>query len=200
MTSFIRQRRQSSEDKGDLLSLLLHARDADDGRRMTDRQVRDEAMTLFLAGHETTVNLIGNGMLALLRNPDQWARLTADPSLAKSGVEEALRYDSPVQLTARWILEDMEFAGYSLKRGEQIATLLGAANRDPAVFVDPNRFDIERDNAGKHLAFSGGRHFCLGAALARAALASDSCRARVASCAWESAARLAWVALLATAR
>jgi cytochrome P450 len=105
-------------------------------------------------------------MLALLRHPDQLARLKADPSLIRTAIEELLRYDSPVQMTARWVLEDMDFNGQTLKKGQQVATMLGAANRDPDQFADPGALDITRED-NHHLAFGSGIHYCVGAPLAR---------------------------------
>jgi cytochrome P450 len=123
---------------------------------------------VLVAGFETTVNLLGNGIRMLLDAPEHLDALRQRPDLWPNAVEEILRLESPVQLTARVALNDVELAGRRIKRGEFVIVYLGAANRDPEVFPDPHRFDIERPNAGKHLAFSGGRHFCLGAALARA--------------------------------
>ena len=122
---------------------------------------------MLAAGFETTVNLLGNGIRLLLHHPDQLEILAADPSLWPGAVEEILRLDSPVQLTARVARTDSVVGGATVRRGEVVVIYLAAANRDPAVFDDPQRFDVRRTNAGKHLAFSGGRHFCLGAALAR---------------------------------
>jgi cytochrome P450 len=123
---------------------------------------------VLAAGFETTVNLLGNGIRMLLDAPEHLRTLRQRPQLWAGAVEEILRLESPVQLTARVALNDTEVAGRTVKAGELLIVYVAAANRDPAVFTEPNRFDIERDNAGKHLAFSGGRHFCLGAALARA--------------------------------
>ena len=148
----------------DLLSALV-AVEAE-GDRLTEDELIAMCILLLVAGHETTVNLIGNGTLALLRNPEQFARLHEDPSLIKSTVEELLRYDSPVQLTARWVMEDMEFNGHQMKKGQQLATLFGSANRDPERFTDPDQLDIARED-NHHLAFGNGIHFCLGAPLAR---------------------------------
>jgi unspecific monooxygenase len=124
---------------------------------------------LLVAGHETTVNLIANGTLALLRSPDQLAWFRANPDSAPAVVEELLRYDPPVQLSARVALEDAEVAGQRIRRGEGVMLLLGAANRDPDVFADPDRLDVTRwvTETPRHLAFGQGIHFCLGAPLAR---------------------------------
>ena len=123
---------------------------------------------VLAAGFETTVNLLGNGIRMFLDAPEQLDTLRQRPELWPNAVEEILRLDSPVQLTARLALNDVELAGTRISRGELVLVYLAAANHDPSVFPDPHRFDIERSNAGRHLAFSGGRHFCLGAALARA--------------------------------
>ena len=149
----------------DLLSQLVHVEA--DGARLDDVELRSTAGLLLAAGFETTVNLLGNGARLLVRSPDQLALLRADPSRWPDAVEEVLRYDSPVQVTGRMALRDTEVAGVPVARGRHVTTLLAAANRDPEVFVDPLRFDVTRANAREHLAFSGGRHFCLGAALAR---------------------------------
>ena len=152
------------DPREDVISALV----ADtDGGRMTAAELRDMCRLLLLAGFETTVNLIGNGTMALLRHREQWERLVADPELAGSTVEEVLRFDSPVQLTGRWARTDTELDGVPVRRGGQVMALIGSANRDPAHFTDPDRFDITRTDAGDHLAFSGGEHYCLGAPLAR---------------------------------
>jgi len=154
------------EHPGDnLMSQLIQA--SDEGALLDDDELRATAGLVLAAGFETTVNLLGNGIRLLLNASDQLAILRADPSLWPNAVEEILRLDSPVQLSARIARIDTEVAGVSVRRGELIVIHLAAANRDPAVFSDPNRFDVRRSNANKHLAFSGGRHFCLGAALAR---------------------------------
>src|SRR6516225_883580 len=136
-------------------------------RSLTDHEFTANAALLIGAGFETTVNLIGNGVVALLENRDQLERLRADPELWPSAVEEILRFDSPVQMTARTALCDVELAGQRIAAGEMVALLLAGANRDPQVFADPDRFDITRPNSRDHLAFASGIHACLGAALAR---------------------------------
>lgn len=149
----------------DLMSQLIEK--SEDGVRLDETELRAVAGLVLAAGFETTVNLLGNGIRLLLNSPDQLAALVEDPSLWPNAVEEILRLESPVQLTARVARHDTEIAGTLVPRGRAVVICLAAANRDPAVFTDPNRFDVRRDNAGRHLAFSGGRHFCLGAALAR---------------------------------
>jgi len=148
----------------DLLSGLIAAED--DGGRLSGDELVSMCLLLLIAGHETTVNLIANGSLALLRAPDQWARLVAEPALVDNAVEELLRYDSPVQLTSRTALADLDLEGRAVRRGEELILVLGAANRDPAQFPHPDRLDLERAGI-RHLAFGGGAHFCLGAPLAR---------------------------------
>lgn len=150
----------------DLMSRLIEA--SDDGVRLSPVELRAVAGLVLAAGFETTVNLLGNGIRLLLDHPAQLALLTEDPSLWPGAVEEILRMDPPVQLTARIARTDTTVAGTKIAAGETVVIYLAAANRDPAVFPDPHRFDVRRANAGRHLAFSGGRHFCLGAALARA--------------------------------
>ena len=140
----------------------------DDGTRLDDEELRATAGLVLAAGFETTVNLLGNGIRMLLQAPEHRDTLAARPELWPTAVEEILRLDSPVQMSARFALNDVEIAGSPIARNELLIIHLAGANRDPKVFTDPHRFDIERDNAGKHLSFSGGRHFCLGAALARA--------------------------------
>jgi cytochrome P450 len=162
LTAVIAERRARPTD--DLLSALVLAEE--EGDRLSRQELVSMVTLLFGAGHETTVNLIGNGMRAFLDNPDQWRRVVEDPSLVPSAVEEMLRYDSPVQLTGRNVTEDVELEGDTLRRGQQVTVVLGAANRDPDVFADPDRFDVGR-NDNRHLAFGGGIHHCLGAPLAR---------------------------------
>ncbi|MFL5251687.1 MAG: cytochrome P450 [Rhodopila sp.] len=156
------QRRREPRD--DLITQLVQAEEA--GDRLSTAELRANVNLLFAAGHETTVNLIGNGLVSLLRQPDQWRILRDDPSLIPNAVEEILRYESPVQAVSRVLTEPMELGGTPLDRGELLVALIGAANRDPAVFDDPNRLDVTRKDPNP-LSFGGGIHFCLGAQLAR---------------------------------
>jgi cytochrome P450 len=155
-----------AEPRDDLLSELIAA--TDEGDRLSEPELVSTCVLLLVAGFETTVNLIGNGALALLRHPDELARLEGDRSLLPNAVEEMLRWDSPVQLTSRMVRADTVLeSGVQVPGGREIIPLLGGANRDPAVFDDPDRFDITRANADRHVSFSTGIHHCLGAALAR---------------------------------
>ena len=156
--------RRRVEPTEDLLSALVAAEEG--GEHLTTDELYATCALLLVAGHETTVNLIGNGTLALLRNPAQLDRLRADPSLTKTAVEELLRYDSPVQLTSRIVLEEIDVDGQRILPGMQLSFMLGAANHDPAVFADPHTLDITR-KPNPHLAFGSGIHYCLGAPLAR---------------------------------
>ena len=149
----------------DLLSQLVHAQDEEG--RLTDVELRATAGLLLAAGFETTVNLLGSATVLLLEHPGQLALLREDPTLWPGAVEEALRLEGPVQLTGRFTTRDTELAGQQLRQGALVVTYLGGANRDPAVFADPSTFDVRRPNAREHLTFSAGRHFCVGAALAR---------------------------------
>lgn len=152
------------EPGDDLTTQLVQAEE--EGSKLSNEELTANIILLFGAGHETTVNLIGNGLLALHRNPDQLRRLREDPALVPNAVEELLRYDSSVQLTGRTALEDVELGGVAIPRGESVLCLLGAANRDPAVYPEPDRLDVARPNI-RPLSFGGGIHFCLGAQLAR---------------------------------
>ncbi len=156
--------RRRVRPQNDLLTALAQAEEA--GDRLNESELYANAALLLVAGHETTTNLIGNGTLALLRHPDQWERLLADPSLVPGAVEELLRYDSPVQHTGRLLTADMEIGGKRLHAGDMVQLLVGSANRDPEQFADPDRLDVGRTDV-KHLAFGLGSHFCLGAPLAR---------------------------------
>lgn len=157
-------RRKNPAD--DLTTQLVQAEE--DGNKLTNEELTANIILLFGAGHETTVNLIGNGLLALHRNPDQLALLKARPELMEGAIEEFLRYDSSVQMTGRVALEDIDdLGGKRIPKGETVLCLLGSANRDPAVYPDrPDRLDVTRQNV-KPLSFGGGIHFCLGAQLAR---------------------------------
>ena len=150
----------------DLITQLVQAEE--DGNKLSNEELTANIILLFGAGHETTVNLIGNGLLALHRNPDQLALLKARPELMEGAIEEFLRYDSSVQMTGRVALEDIDdLGGKRIPKGETVLCLLGSANRDPAVYPDrPDRLDVTRQNV-KPLSFGGGIHFCLGAQLAR---------------------------------
>jgi cytochrome P450 len=162
--------RQLRRDPGDdLMSQLIQTAESGSAEtHLNETELQAIAGLVLAAGFETTVNLLGNGIRMLLDAPEHLDTLRQRPDLWPNAVEEILRLESPVQLTARVAHNDVELAGRRIKRGELVVVYLAAANRDPSVFPDPHRFDIERPNAGKHLAFSGGRHFCLGAALARA--------------------------------
>jgi cytochrome P450 len=138
-----------------------------DDEALTERELHATVLLLLGAGFETTVNLLGNAVVLLDAHRDQWKELQADPSLWPAAVEEVLRHDSPVQITGRTATTDVSVAGRRIRPGSRVTVLLGAANRDPAIFPDPARFDITRDNAREHLAFSAGAHYCLGAGLAR---------------------------------
>ncbi|MBV9792875.1 MAG: cytochrome P450 [Actinobacteria bacterium] len=153
----------------DLLTDLIRAED--EGSRLTEAELISTAVLLLVAGHETTVGLIANAVLALLRHPDQLAALRADPGLATGAVEETLRYDPPVQMTARVARATIPIGELEATDGTLLLLLLAATGRDPAVYADPDRFDITRESASRpaagHLAFAAGPHFCLGAPLAR---------------------------------
>ncbi|WP_246861446.1 cytochrome P450 [Nocardioides sp. SYSU D00065] len=149
----------------DLLSQLVAVRD--EGRGLDETELKATAGLVLAAGFETTVNLLGNGIALLHDHPEQRARVVADPSLWPNVVEEVLRLDPPVLLTGRMAAHDTEVAGRPVRGGSMVTAMLGGANRDPDVFADPRRFDVGRFNARDHIAFSAGRHHCLGAQLAR---------------------------------
>jgi P450-derived glycosyltransferase activator len=157
---FEERRREPSDD---VVTRILEA----EGDGVAPAEMVPLCVLLFIAGFETTVNLVSNGVMALLDHPDQWAALRADPSLAAGTVEEVLRFDPPVQRTGRIAHSDVDLDGTLVRRGEFVVTLLGAANRDPAVYDDPGRFDITRTLPVEHLAFSSGIHYCVGQPLAR---------------------------------
>src|SRR5690606_17492672 len=157
-----RERRRNPQN--DLITALAQVEEQ--GDTLSEDELISTCVLLLNAGHEATANVIGNGMLALLHHPAQFDRLRANPALVSTAVEEMMRYDTPLQLFRRWTLEDVVYKGIELRRGTQIALVFGAANRDPAVFDQPNTFDITRaDNP--HISFGGGVHYCLGAPLAR---------------------------------
>ncbi|MEO8458758.1 MAG: cytochrome P450, partial [Chloroflexota bacterium] len=151
------ERRKKPGD--DMLSALLAAED--EGDKLSEGELLSTCTLLLIAGHETTVNLIGNGILQLLRHPDELARFRANPDLAPSVVEEVLRYDPPVQFDGRICVQEAEVGGVTIEPGAFVMQLIGAANRDPSVFEDPSRFDVTR-NTTNHIAFGYGIHFCLG--------------------------------------
>jgi cytochrome P450 len=160
--SLFEQRRREPQD--DLITQLVQAEEA--GDRLTTTELRANVSLLFAAGHETTVNLIGNGLYSLLRHPGQWQTLRDDRTLVPNAIEEILRFESPVQAVGRTVSEPLELNGVPLAKNEIVVSLVGGANRDPAVFEDPERLDITRKDL-KPLSFGGGIHFCLGAQLAR---------------------------------
>ncbi|MFI0352354.1 cytochrome P450 [Actinomadura sp. 9N407] len=168
--------RRRAEPRDDLLSALVAV--PDDGAALTEDELLATCVLLLVAGHETTVNLIGNGALALLRHPEQLDRFRTRPGETAAAIEELLRYDPPVQLTLRAALEDRDLGGTTIAKGEMVLLLTGAANRDPDAFTDPDRLDLARYAEGtrwaagpnetpRHLSFGHGIHFCLGAPLAR---------------------------------
>ena len=139
---------------------------AEKGDRLDNDELVANSILLLAAGHETTTNLIGNGLLALMRQPDQMQALQDDPALIPNAVEELMRYDNPVQIVWRYAAEDLEVGGKEIRRGQFINLVVGAANRDSEQFRDPDRLDVTREQ-GKHLGLGLGIHFCVGAALAR---------------------------------
>lgn len=151
---------------GDGTELVLALLEAEDGERLTSEELVAMFVILLFAGNETTTNLIGSGLRALLLHREQWQRLCSDPELIPTGVEELLRYDSPVQFLLKVAAEDLEIGGRPVAEGETIILSLGSANRDPEQFPDPDRLDVGR-TPNRHLAFGFGPHFCLGNALAR---------------------------------
>jgi cytochrome P450 len=158
-------RRRRAAPCEDLLSALIAAEQDSDS--LSQRELLTTALFLFVGGHETTASLIGNGVLALLRDRDQLVRLREDPSLASNAVEELLRFDSPVQLTQRFTVSDYDIGDITIPAGQRVIPVLAAANRDPEAFPDPDRLDLGRPDAHRHVSFGGGPHFCLGAPLAR---------------------------------
>jgi cytochrome P450 len=153
------------EPRQDLIMALAKAQD--EGNKLNDEEILATCIHLLTAGHETTINLIAKGTLALLRNPDALKLLRSHPELIAGAVEELIRYDSPVQMVSRWAFADVEIGDKLIRRGDSVGLILGSANRDPARFVNPDVLDIQRQDC-KHCGFGSGIHFCLGAALARA--------------------------------
>ena len=149
----------------DLLSALLQVEEQ--GDRLSTAELLSFVVLLYVAGHETTVNLIGNGTLALLKHPDELRRWAGDPGLDTSAIDELLRYDGPVQQTVRVPLQPVQFGDVEVPANTMVMTVLGAANHDPAVFDDPHTLRLDRPNARNHLAFAAGVHYCLGASLAK---------------------------------
>jgi cytochrome P450 len=163
---FLRElaRARRAEPRDDLITRLTQV--VDDGRTLTEDELVGTCVLLLNAGHEATVNATGNGWWALFRNHEQLARLRADHSLIPRAVEELLRYDTPLQMFERWVLEDVEVHGVRIPRGAELGLLFGSANRDPSAFERPERLDVGREH-NPHVTFGAGIHFCLGAPLAR---------------------------------
>ena len=169
--------RRRSDPGDDLMSGLIHVEES--GDQLTEEEIIATCNLLLVAGHETTVNLIANAILAMLRHPAQWAALGADPQRVSAVVEETLRYDPPVQLMGRIAADDMTIGGATVPKGDIMMLLLAAAHHDPAAFDRPDEFDPDRETI-RHLGFGKGPHFCLGAPLARleAAVALSTVTAR----------------------
>jgi unspecific monooxygenase len=168
LRELIAERRENPGD--DLISGLIAAHD--EGDRLTEQEMISTCVLLLNAGHEATVNATVNGWYALFRNPDQLAALRADHTLIPSAIEELMRYDTPLQLFERWVLDDIEIDGTTIPRGAEIAMLFGSANHDPAVFQSPEKLDLARED-NPHISFSAGIHYCIGAPLARIELAAS---------------------------
>ncbi|MFJ9704681.1 cytochrome P450 [Streptomyces sp. NPDC101234] len=168
LLQLIAERRAEPGD--DLISGLIEAHD--EGDRLTEQEMISTAVLLLNAGHEATVNATVNGWYALFRNPAQLAALRADHSLVPTAIEELMRYDTPLQLFERWVLDEVEIDGTTIPRGAEIAMLFGSANHDPAVFRDPGHLDLTRGD-NPHISFSAGIHYCIGAPLARIELAAS---------------------------
>jgi cytochrome P450 len=158
----VREHRQHSRD--DLICALLHAEW--NGDRLTDEEVVANSIILMTGGQETTTNLIGNGVLTLLRQPERWERLRSEPRLIPAAIEELLRFESPIQYTSRLAPKDVMIGGHTICERQAVIAVIGAANRDPARFPEPDRLEIPRED-NRHLAFATGPHSCFGAPLAR---------------------------------
>ncbi len=156
---------RQAEPRQDLITALVQAQD--EGNKLSEEEVLATCIHLLTAGHETTINLIAKGTLALLYNPDALKLLRSHPELIVGAVEELIRYDSPVQMVTRWAYADIEIGGKLIRRGDSVGLMLGSANRDPERFQNPDFLDIQRQDC-KHSGFGSGIHFCLGSALARA--------------------------------
>ncbi|MEZ4592583.1 MAG: cytochrome P450 [Chloroflexota bacterium] len=159
---YVNFRRQNPQD--DLITRLIEAEE--EGEKLTENELITTCILLLNAGHEATVNVIGNGVYALLRHPEQMQLWRADEGVSETAVEELLRYDTPLHLFTRWALEDVTYKGHHFPFGTKIALLLGAANRDPAAFAQPDKLDLTRRH-NPHVSFGGGIHYCIGAPLAR---------------------------------
>lgn len=167
LSDIIKERENNPRD--DVLSIMLQARKSDDpDLYMTDDEIIANVILLLIAGHETTVNLLGNSMYTLLTHQDQYNRIKHYHTLLENAIEEALRYDTPISIIVRIVGEDLEMDGMQLRKGDRITVMLYAGNYDNSVFDNPEEFDITRKNAKKHVSFGQGIHFCLGAPLARA--------------------------------
>ena len=166
MREFFKERvAERRKNKGtDLISLLIDIEE--EGEVLTEEELYAQCISLLFAGHETTRNLIGNGMYTLLKNPEDTAELRENPEIIRSAVEELLRFESPVQFTARVLKEEIELCGQRIPKRWTVLCMLGAANRDPRQFKEPNKINLKRTN-NQHLAFSAGPHFCIGSQLAR---------------------------------
>ncbi len=163
LKKIVRERRAHPKD--DLITALVQTREGSD--QLSENEILAMILLLLIAGHETTVNLIGSGSLALLEHPDQWQKLRAEPASIKPAIEELLRFVCPLEMaTERYTREDVTIAGTTIPRGELVLAVVGSANRDENYFVEPDSLDITREN-NRHLAFGQGIHFCLGAPLAR---------------------------------
>ena len=160
----VRARKVTPQD--DLISGMVHARDPELGEALSEDEIISNAILMLFAGHETTMNLLANGVVAFHEQPAQWRLLQERPDLARSATEEALRYDGPIRAMARWAREPLEIGGKQIATGDRVLLVQWAANRDPMAFPDPDRFDIAR-TSNRHVAFGHGIHTCLGAALAR---------------------------------
>ena len=162
VVELIGERRRAPRE--DLVSALVEARV--DGGRLTDAEIVSTVIVLLNAGHEATVNTLGNGVRALMHHREQWQRLVDASVPSAAAIEELIRYDPPLQLFERWVLEDSEVCGVRVPKGAELGLMFGSSNRDPEVFADPDRLDLARD-PNPHISFGAGIHFCLGAPLAR---------------------------------